>query len=83
MDEQTTSEVTSAKLHLLELAKVQVEGEKGKCQCYAHTGQASHRVEGDGCDGGIPKLEDPLRYGNLTALPLYIVTLPTLEVQML
>lgn len=56
--------------YLLELTKVQIEGEKCNGQRNAHARQRGNGIKGQRCYRGHAHLEYPLRNGHLAAVPL-------------
>lgn len=66
---------------LLELAKVQIEGEERDGECDAHAGECGYGVEGQRSNGGHTQLEHTLRNGHLPTVPLDRATARAAEVQ--
>lgn len=72
---------TPTSVYLLELAKVQIEGEERDGQCDAHAGECGYGVEGQRSNGGHAQLEHTLRNGHLPTVPLDRTTARATEVE--
>lgn len=72
---------TPTSVYLLELAKVQIEGEERNGECDAHAGECGYGVEGQRSNGGHTQLEHTLRNGHLPTVPLDRTTARATEVQ--